>query len=173
MFLQILRSTQLDTHCLQQSRKKKTRCNCLFFEKQITRRVRSHEVNIVAVPCKRCNIVSLRFAGHRTIKMLGLVGPNVWPVSNCTQLVPTLLWFHANGRNKSQHCWAQQCWVLLANSVASVFMGLHQTELSRWHLVTKLINCCPTVMHRLAVGSPITAIPTVNGTPSLPMITMC
>ena len=30
--------------------------------------------------------------------------------------MPTLLRFHANGRNKSQHCWAQQCWVLLANN---------------------------------------------------------
>ena len=30
--------------------------------------------------------------------------------------MPTLLWFHANGRNKSQYCWAQQCWVLLANN---------------------------------------------------------
>ena len=27
--------------------------------------------------------------------------------------MPTLLWFHANGRNKSQHCWPQQCWVRL------------------------------------------------------------
>ena len=51
----------------------------------------------------RRNIVALRFAGHRTIKMLGLGGPEVGPFSNCTQQVPTLLWFHANGRNKSQH----------------------------------------------------------------------
>ena len=64
-----------------------------------------------------CNIVAVHFAGHRTIELetLGLVGPKVWPVSNCMQQVPTLLWFHANGCNKSQHCWAQQCWVLLAN----------------------------------------------------------
>ena len=36
------------------------------------------------------NILALRFAGHRTIEMLGLVGPKVWPVSNnkCQQ-VPT------------------------------------------------------------------------------------
>ena len=43
--------------------------------------------------------------------------------NKCQQL-PTLLWLHANGRNKSQHCWAQQCWVSLANSVGSVSMGL-------------------------------------------------
>ena len=60
------------------------------------------------------NIVVLRFAGQRTIEMLGLVGSKDWPVSNWTQQVPTLLWFHANGRNKSQHCW------LLANNVGSV-----------------------------------------------------
>ena len=36
-----------------------------------------------------CNIVALPFTGHRTIEMLGLVGPKVWPVSNCTQQVPT------------------------------------------------------------------------------------
>ena len=53
------------------------------------------------------------------------MGLKVWPVSNYTQQVPTLLWLHANGRNKSQHCWAQQCWVLLANNVESVCMGLY------------------------------------------------
>ena len=43
MFPQIIcRSTQLDTPCLQQSRKKKTRYACLFFEKKYYR----------AVPCK-------------------------------------------------------------------------------------------------------------------------
>ena len=106
MFPQIIRSTQLDTPCLQQSRKKNTRYDC-FFKKNITRRVRRrfHEANIANGP----NIVALRFAGHRTIEMLGLVRPEIWPVSNCTQQVPTLLWFHANGRKESQYCWAQQC----------------------------------------------------------------
>ena len=46
-------------------------------------------------------------------------------VRNKCQQVPTLWWFHANGHNKSQHCWAQQCWVLLANNVVSVCMGLY------------------------------------------------
>ena len=45
------------------------------------------------------NIVALRFAGHRTIEMLGLDAPKVWPVSNYTQQVPARLWFHTNGRN--------------------------------------------------------------------------
>ena len=55
MFPQILRPTQLDTPCLQQSRKKKTRYDCLFFEKKITKRVRRrfHKTNIVVIPCKR------------------------------------------------------------------------------------------------------------------------
>ena len=55
MFPQIISSTQLDTPCLQQSRKEKTRYDCLFHEKYITRRVRRrfHEANIVGVPCKR------------------------------------------------------------------------------------------------------------------------
>ena len=33
---------------------------------------------------------------------------------------------HANGRNKSQHCWAQQCWVLLVNNVGSVCISLKE-----------------------------------------------
>ena len=45
-------------------------------------------------------------------------------VRNKCQQVPALLWFHVNGRNKPQPCWAKQCWVLLANNVASVRMGL-------------------------------------------------
>ena len=55
MFPQIIRSTPLDTPCLQKSRKKKTRYDCLFFEKNITRRVRRcfHKANIIGVPCKR------------------------------------------------------------------------------------------------------------------------
>ena len=57
------------------------------------------------------------------------MGLKVSPVSNYTQQVPTLLWFHANGRNKSQHFWAQQCWVLLANNVGSVCMVLKTCSL--------------------------------------------
>ena len=53
-----------------------------------------------------------------------LIGFKLYTTGKCQQ-VPTLLWFHANGRNKSQHCWAQECWVLqLANNVGSVCMGL-------------------------------------------------
>ena len=139
MFPQIIRSTQLDMQCLQQSRKKKkTRNDCLFFEKNITRRVlrRFHEANIVGVLCKRaqhCCATLRRSQNNR----------NVW-----TCWANSLAGFklYATSANKSQHCcgsmqtdatshnivgpnnvgccWAQQCWVLLANNVASVCMGL-------------------------------------------------
>ena len=59
-------------------------------------RRRFHEANIVVV--------------HRSIEVLGLVAPNVWPVSNYTKRVPTLSWFHANerthvGPNNAACCW--------------------------------------------------------------------
>ena len=38
---------------------------------------------------------------------------------------------HANGRNKSQHCWAQQCWVLLVNNVGSVCISLKEWQADR------------------------------------------
>ena len=90
MFPQIIRSTQLDTPRLQQSRKTRTRYDCLFFEKNYYKaRAQTFSRG------QRCwgsmqivQIVALRFAGHRTIEMLGLVRPKVWPVSNCTQQVP-------------------------------------------------------------------------------------
>ena len=56
--------------------------------------------NIVVVPCKRTQ--------H--------VGPNnvgcCWPTM--LRLFCMGLKTHSNGRNKSQHCWAQHCWELLA-----------------------------------------------------------
>ena len=63
--------------------------------------------------------------------------------ANKCQQVPTLLWFHANGRNKSQHCWAQQCCVLVANiiNVASVCMQGH-TSLTGFKLYTTSANKC-------------------------------
>ena len=131
MFPQIICSTQLDTSCLQQSRKTKTRYICLSFEKNITRRVRRrfYEANVVGVPCKRAqhNIVALRFAGHRTNHNTGtcwaksLTGFRLYATSaNNIVVVP-----HANGRNKSQHCWAQRCWVLLVYHVGSICMDLY------------------------------------------------
>ena len=74
------RKSQLDTPCLQQSRKKKTRQT--FSRGQ---------------HC--CDPMQTGFASHRK-EMLGLVAPKVWLVSNCTQQVQTLLWFHACKRTQ-------------------------------------------------------------------------
>ena len=53
---------------------------------------------------------ALRFAGHRTMEMLGLVakksltGLKLYAKSaNNYQQSPTLLWYHANGRNILEH----------------------------------------------------------------------
>ena len=78
----------------------------------------------------------------------------VWPVSNYTQQVPTLLWFHANGRNKSQHCWAHKCWVLLANNVGSVCMGLKVAILA-------LITALSVPSFSLCVYSPFHVFPQI------------
>ena len=80
MFPQIIRSTQLDTPCLQQSRKKKTHYDYLFFEKNILQGACADVLTrptLLGFHANGRNIVALRFAGHRTIEMLGLVGPKV------------------------------------------------------------------------------------------------
>ena len=63
----------------------------------------------------------VRLHGPKSLTGLKLYTQNA--TSACQQ-VPTLLWFHENGRKKSQNCWAQKCLVLLANNVGSVSMGL-------------------------------------------------
>ena len=62
------------------------------------------------------NIVALRFACHRTIEMLGLVAPKFdrfQTIRNKCQQMPTLLWYHAKGRNmigpKMLRVVGQQC----------------------------------------------------------------
>ena len=96
MFPQILRSTQFDTPCLQQSRKKKTRYDCLLFEKNITRRVRRrfHEANIVGVPCKRlqhCCATLRRSQNNRN-------------VGTCWAKSLTGFKLYATSAKKCQHC---------------------------------------------------------------------
>ena len=131
MFPQILRSTQLDTSCLQQSRKKKTRYDCLGFfkKKKITRCVCRgfHEANIVAVPsCKRaqhCCATLRRSKNNRNVATCcakSLTGFKLYATSanivvvpcKRTQQVTTLLGRH-------------ECYVLLAKNVASVCMRLY------------------------------------------------
>ena len=91
----IIRSTRFDKPCLQQSRKKKTYYDCLgiFFEKNITRRMRRrfHEANIVGVPCKRSQ--------HRCATLRR--SQNNRNVGTCW--AKSLTGFKSE-RNKCQHC---------------------------------------------------------------------
>ena len=100
-----------------------------------TQQVPTTTPNIVMVPCKRTQQVTT-LLGPTLLGVVGqqccvrLHGPKsltgqfkLYATSaNKCQQVPTLLWFHANGRNKSQHCWAQQRWVLLANMMLGLFV---------------------------------------------------
>ena len=63
------------------------------------------------------NIVALGFRDHRTKEMLGVIGWNVWPVSNFAQQHATDM---QQGEPTDATCNIQQCWQLLVNNVASV-----------------------------------------------------
>ena len=95
MFLQILCSTRLDTPCLQQSRKKKTCYDWLFFEKCISRRVRRrfHEANIVGVPCKQTNSLPPLHQSQ-----------NNRNVGTCSAKSLTGFKLYTTSANKCQHC---------------------------------------------------------------------
>ena len=79
--------------------------------------------NIVVIPCKRTQQVTTLLPVVEgfwpTVASVCIMGLTVWTVSNYLKQVPTLLWFHANGCNKSQHCclllgvFSQQCCVRL------------------------------------------------------------
>ena len=113
MFLQIIRSTQLDTPCLQQSRKKKTRYNCLLFEKKNTsRRVhrRFHEANIGQHCCgsMQTGATLLRYASPFTEQqkcwdLLGQKFDRFQTVRNKCQQLPTLLWFFSMQTDATSH----------------------------------------------------------------------
>ena len=119
MFPQIIRSTHLDTPCLQQSRKKKTHDDYLFFEKILQ---------------GSCADVFTR----PTLLWLHANGRNASPVTEqkkCWNLFK-FDWFQTlphecqcGSMQTDAICWAQQCCVLLANNVASVFMGLKMLKL--------------------------------------------
>ena len=57
-----------------------------------------------------------------------------------TRLLIISLKAHANGRNKSQHCWAQQCWELLAlvGTCCVVHANGHNTCQHCWRKVVIL-----------------------------------
>ena len=70
------------------------------------------------------NIVALRFGDHGTKEMLGVVGSEVWSVSNFAQQLPTTRNNMQQGVRRTQTCNTQQCWKLLNNNVTSVCTGL-------------------------------------------------
>ena len=59
--------------------------------------------------------------------MLGVAGSKVWPVSNFAQQLPPTRNNMQQGVQTDATFIIQQCWELLANSVASVCMGLDKT----------------------------------------------
>ena len=96
MFPQTIRSTHLDTPCLQQSRKKKTHYDYLFFEKNITRRVRRrfHEANTVGVPCKRAKHCCATLRCSQNNRNVG----------TCWAKSLTSFKLYATSADKCQHC---------------------------------------------------------------------
>ena len=78
------------------------------------------------------NIVALRFGDHGTKEMLGVVGSEVWSVSNFAQQLPTTRNNTQQGVRRTQACNIQQCWKLLNNNVASVCTGLCTLDFFFW-----------------------------------------
>ena len=125
MFPQVICSIRLDTPCLQQSRKKKTRYSCLDFGKKILQGASADVFTRptllgYGVPCKRAQHCC---ATLRRSQNNGNVG-TCWAKSlTCFKLYAT------SANIALVPCkWAQQCWVLLADNVASVGMGLKINE---------------------------------------------
>ena len=117
LFPQIIHSTQLDTPCLQQSRKKKMCYDCLFYEKNILQGVCADvftRPTLLGFHSNGCNIAVLCFAGHSSNnRNVGTCWAKSLTSFKLYATSAKMLWFHANGHNKSQHCWAQQCCVRL------------------------------------------------------------
>ena len=66
------------------------------------------------------NIVALCFGDHGTKEMLGVVGWNVWRVSNFAQQHVTAFNNMQRGVQMDTTCKIQQCWELLVNNVSFV-----------------------------------------------------
>ena len=130
MFPQILRSTQLDMPCLQKSRKKKTRYDCLFLKKRLQGTcadvfTRLTLANIVAVPCK--------WAQHCCAMLrLSQNNRNVW---TCCAKSLTGFKLYATSANKCQHC-----------------CGSMQTDATSHNIVgpSNVACCWPTVLRPFA-----------------------
>ena len=138
MFSQIIRSTQLNTSCLQQSKKKKTRYDCLFFEKNITGRVRRlvHEANIVGVPSKPAQHCCATLRRSQNNRNVGI----------CWVKSLTGFKLYATSAKKCQHCCGSMQTDAIShnivgpNNVASVCTGLYTNSVQRL-AYTKRTNC--------------------------------
>ena len=101
-------------------------------------RRRFHEANIVVVSCKQAQHCCATLGGSQNDRNVGTCcAKSLTGFQTVRNKWPTLLWFHANGRNKSQHCWP--------NNVASVCMGLkgeHQVLSSdkTWQLINTILS---------------------------------
>ena len=78
------------------------------------------------------NIVALCFGDSRNKRMLGVVGPKVWPVSN----------FARQHETTSNRVFKRtgQCWELLASNIASVCTGLYRLIFRSGHLKCIVLN---------------------------------
>ena len=127
MFPQSIRSTQLDTPYLQQSRKKKTRFDCLLFEKKYYKaRAQTFSRGQHCWSSMQTGATLLRYASpvteqQKCYDLLDQKFDRFQTVRNKCQI---LLWFHANGRNKSQHCGPKNvgcCWPTMLRPFAWAF----------------------------------------------------
>ena len=63
-------------------------------------RRRFYEANVVVAPCKRAQHCCATLRRSQNNRYVGTCcAKSLTAVSNCTQQVPAVFWFHANGRN--------------------------------------------------------------------------
>ena len=108
--------------------------------------------NIVGTCCIRLHNTANRNATNPNVigpKMLGVVAPvcmelkgwTVWPVSNFAQQLPTTRNNMQQGVQTDATCNIQQCWKLLANTVASVCTGLYATGVGQKNSGWTTLTC--------------------------------
>ena len=125
-FLKLFAQLSLIRHVYNNPERRKRATIVCFLKRK--KKLQGACADVVAVPCKRAQHCCATLRRSQNSRNVGTCWAKSLPgfklYATTANKCKTLLWFHANGRNKSQHCWAQQCWVLLANNVGSVCMGL-------------------------------------------------
>ena len=99
-------------------------------------RRRFHEANIVGVPCKRAQHCFAMLRQSQNNRNVGTCWPKVWPVSNCTQQVPTSANIAVVPCKRTQQVTTllgPTMLGLLANNVASTFAWAF-TCVEKWKL---------------------------------------